>query len=226
VAIIDATGTDACLCRPDSGIQQIKDLVGRQIMTTAAASVNTFFPIAIKNAGMDYSKLKIVNVAEAALVPSYLQNKAPCILGGIDDKPAEIEANGGDPPVIFKYADYGVYQPGYAIVAHKDTVKNNPDLVRRFVRATIKAVEMAQRNPDQTIDSLIDWAGGAAVEKKQARQVLDVTLSILYSPNNKSKKLGANVKEDWQSALDLLKTYKNLKTDMQAEDFYTNEFLP
>ena len=59
------------------------------------------------------SKIELTNVAESALVSSYLQGLAPAMLGGIDDKPAEIEANGGKTPVIFNYADYGVYQPGY-----------------------------------------------------------------------------------------------------------------
>jgi len=56
--------------------------------------------------------------------------------------------------------------------------------------------------------------------------VLDVTLSILYSPNNKQKRLGLNVPEDWQSALDLLQKYTEFKTDMKADQFYTNEFVP
>lgn len=226
VAVIDATGTDACLCWPDAGIAAFKDLEGKEVMTTAAAGVNTFFPVACANAGVDFKKIKLVNVAEAALVPSYLQKKAPCILGGIDDKPAEIQANGGAAPVIFKYADYGVFQPGYAIVAHKDTIKNKPDLVKRFVRATLKAAKAAEENPDEAIASLVDWGGEAAIKKDQARQVLDVTLSILYSPNNKEKKLGLNVEEDWASALELFKEYKGLKTDMKATDFYTNSFLP
>lgn len=225
VATIDATGADACICRPDSGIKEIKDLEGKQIMTTAAASVNTFFPVALKNAGVDVSKVKIVNVAEAALVPSYLQNKAPCILGGIDDKPAEIQANGGEAPVIFNYAYYGVYQPGYSIVAHKDLIRENPDLVRRFVKATLQATAAARANPDECIDSLVNWAGGAAVDKKQARQVLDVTLSILISPNNTDKKLGLNVEKDWASALELFKKYKGLETDKKATYFFTNEFI-
>ena len=225
VATIDATGADACLCRPDSGVKEIKDLEGKQVMTTAAASVNTFFPVALKNAGVDAGKVKIVNVAEAALVPSYLQNKAPCILGGIDDKPAEIKANGGEDPVIFNYAHYGVYQPGYSIVAHKDLVKDNPDLVRRFVKATLQATAAAQANPDECIDSLVNWAGEAAVERKQARQVLDVTLSILISPNNTQKKLGLNVEKDWASAMELFKEYKDLETDKKPTDFFTNEFI-
>ena len=225
VATIDATGTDACLCWPDMGIKEIKDLEGKEVMTTAAAGVNTFFPVALANAGVDINKVKIVNVAEAALVPSYLQKKAPCILGGIDDKPAEIMANGGAQPVIFNYTDYGVFQPGYSIVAHKDLIKENPDLVKRFVRATIKSAQAALENPDACVDSLVNWAGEAAVKKEQARQVLDVTLSILISPNNKDKKIGLNVEQDWASALELFKKYKDLQTDMKASDFITNEFI-
>src|SRR6266404_3672188 len=95
--------------------------------------------------------------AQSAPVQSYLQGLAPAILGGIDDKPAEIEANGGKTPIAFNYADYGVYQPGYAIVAHRDTVKDNPDLVKRFVHATLEAVKEAAANPDEAINSLINW---------------------------------------------------------------------
>ncbi len=51
----------------------------------------------------------------------------------------------------------------------------------------------------------------------QAREVLDVTLAILYSPNNKEKRLGLNVPADWASALELLKKYSELKTDMKAD---------
>jgi len=56
--------------------------------------------------------------------------------------------------------------------------------------------------------------------------VLDVTLSILISPNNKAKRLGYNTPEDWAAALDQLKKYADVKTDMKAEDFYTNDFVP
>ena len=80
-------------------------------------------------------------------------------------------------------------------------------------------------DPDECIDSLVNWAGEAAVERKQARQVLDVTLSILISPNNTQKKLGLNVEKDWASAMELFKEYKDLETDKKPTDFFTNEFI-
>jgi NitT/TauT family transport system substrate-binding protein len=228
VATIDGTGTEAVLVRPDSGIKTFKDLEGKKVLTTAGAGVNTFFPIAAQNAGVDVNKIELVNVAESALVQSYLQNMAPAMLGGIDDKPAEIKANGGEQPVILNYADYGVYQPGYCIATHKDLVKDNPDLVKRFVHGTIDAVKAAAADPEAAIQALINWKASTEDEKErvQAREVLGVTLSILTSPNNKEKRIGLNVEADWASALELLKKYSELKTDMTADKFYTNEFLP
>jgi NitT/TauT family transport system substrate-binding protein len=108
VATIDATGTDAVIVNPEAGIKTFKDLEGKKVLTTAGAGVNTMFPVAAANAKVDVNKIQLTNVAESALVQSYLQGLAPAMLGGMDDKPAEIEANGGKPPLIFNYADYGV----------------------------------------------------------------------------------------------------------------------
>ena len=146
VATIDAQGTDAVLVNPDSGIKTFKDLEGQKVLTTAGAGVNTLFPVAVADNGADVEKISLTNVAESALVSSYLQGLAPAMLGGMDDKPAEIKANGGKPPVIL---NYGIPQPGYAIVASKEMVEKNPDLVRRFVKATLEAVKAAQANPDE-----------------------------------------------------------------------------
>ncbi len=222
---VDAMGTDAVLARPDSGIKTFKDLVGKKVLTTAGAGVNTFFAVAAQNAGVDPSSIELVNVSENALVASYLQGLAPAMLGGIDDKPAQIVAEGGQMPVEIPYSSYGVYQPGYSIVANTDLVKSNPDLVRRFVKATVQSIQAAQADPDACIQSLVRWAGGAAVDAKQARTVLDVTLSILYSPNNTDKVLGLNVAKDWESAESLLQKFSGLQTTMQASQFYTNDFL-
>lgn len=231
VGVIDATGTEAIIVRPDAGIETIEDLKGKSLLTTANAGVNTFFPLVLKNAGLGESDVSITNVPEGALVSSYLQGAGGAVgmLGGLDDKPAEIKANGGDDPVTFAYSDYGVAQVGYCIVAHNDTVANNPDLVKRFMAATVKAYAEAEKNPDAAVDAMADIVGGTMAEdegKEQARAVLDVTLGILYSPNNTDRRLGYNVAADWESMLALMKEYNDLETDQPASAFYTNDFIP
>src|SRR5207237_10625628 len=94
---------------------------------------------------------------------------------------------------------------------------------------TMKAYKETEANPDAAIASMADIVGGSMAEdqgKAQARAVLDVTLSVLYSKANKDKKLGMNVPADWDEMLALMKKYNGLQTDKPASAFYTNDFVP
>jgi NitT/TauT family transport system substrate-binding protein len=231
VAVIDAMGTEAILVRPDAGVKSIGDLKGKTLLTTANAGVNTFFPLVLKNGGLTPEDVKITNVPESALVSGYIQGSggAAGILGGLDDKPAEIKAAGGPAPVAFPYSDFGVNQVGYCIVTTRKLLETNPDLVKRFVAATIKSYKEAEANPEAAVAAMADIVGGTMNEKEgkeQALAVLKVTLGVLYSSANKDKKLGANVPADWDDMLKLMKTYNGLETNKTAADFYTNSFIP
>ena len=230
VGVIDAMGTEAIIVRPDAGVAKIADLKGKNLLTTANAGVNTFFPIVLANAGLTDADVKLTNVPDGALVSSYLQGAGESvgILGGLDDKPAEIEANGGAAPVTFPYSDYGVNQVGYCIATNTETLKNNPDLVKRFMEATIKSYEAAEADPDAAVAAMADIVGGTMAEdegKAQARAVLDVTLGVLYSKANTDKKLGLNVDSDWADMVDLMKKYNDLDPNADPKSFYTNEFV-
>ena len=95
---------------------------------------------------------------------------------------------------------------------HKDTVANNPDLVKRFMAATIDAYSNAEKNPDSAVDAIADIVGGSMAEdagKAQTRSVLDVTLGILYSSGNTEKQIGLNVDSDWADMISLMKEYND-----------------
>src|SRR6185503_36789 len=55
VGVIDAMGTEAIIVRPDAGVKTIADLKGKNLLTTANAGVNTFFPLVLKSAGLSES---------------------------------------------------------------------------------------------------------------------------------------------------------------------------
>lgn len=230
VAVIDAMGAEAIILRPDSGVRTIADLKGKTILTTANAGVNTFFPIVLANAGLTTDDVTITNVPDGALVSSYLQGAGDAvgILGGLDDKPAEIRANGGEDPVLIPYSDFGVDQVGYCISTSKALVAKNPDLVDRFVDATLEAYKQTEADPDSAVNAIADIVGGTMAEdegKAQSRSVLDVTLGLLYSEANTGKQLGLNVASDWESMVNLMKEYNDLDPNADPASFYTNQFV-
>ena len=224
VATIDAQGTDAVLVNPDSGIKTFKDLEGQKVLTTAGAGVNTLFPVAAANDGADVEKISLTNVAESALVSSYLQGLAPAMLGGMDDKPAEIKANGGKQPVILNYGD--CRSPATPSSPARRWWQKNPDLVRRFVKATLQAVDGRPGQPgrvDPVADQLVRQRRGpeGAGARGAGRHPVHPEVA-----QQQGRRLGYNVPADWDSALEILKKYKELKTDQPASAFYTNEFIP
>ena len=231
VMVVDAEGTDGILVRPDAGVKTASDLAGKVLLTTANAGVNTFFPLVLRNAKVSDGSVKVTNVAEGALITGYLQGTGGAVgmLGGLDDKPSEIVAAGGAKPIGLSYADYGVTQVGYCIVTNTGTLAKNPDLVKRFVAATVESYNATEADPKAAVAAMGDIVGGTMNEDKgkvQALDVLNVTLGVLYSKANTNKTLGLHVASDGDAMLDLMKTYNGLKTDKPASAFYTNAELP
>jgi hypothetical protein len=67
--------------------------------------------------------------------------------------------------------------------------------------------------PGQSRPSMMPSSKGEATRIAQS-----VSLSMSDS--------GGMVAADWAAALDMLQKYTDLKTDMKAADFYTNDFVP
>ena len=66
----------------------------------------------------------------------FIADKNSILLGYVTSEPYEIEKSGGFTPNVFLLADHGYSTYATTIVARRDTIDNNPDLVRRFVEAS------------------------------------------------------------------------------------------
>ena len=227
MSLLNTTGFSV-VSLTEAGIKTPKDLEGKKVAVTAGDPLGQLLQAVCKANNVDCAKINMVQVDPAAKVVTVLEKKTDALLGGADDQYFLIKYKGGN-PVAMRYADWGANIVGMTIMTSGDTIKKNPDLVKRFVAATIQAYKETEKNPDAAVASMADIVGGSMAEdagKAQARAVLDVTLGVLYSKANKDKVLGLNVASDWDDMLALMKNYNDLKTDQPATAFYTNDFLP
>ena len=125
---------------------------------------------------------------------------------------------------VLNYADYGVNTMGLAIHVHNDTLRDKPKLVEGFVRATQKAFVEAEKDPAASI------AAGLKVkpdmDKDMALKQLNAGLKLVRSRSAPTAPIGQMQAGDWDMTLNLMKDYQELKTDMKADAFYTNTYLP
>ncbi len=209
--------------RADANINTPKDLEGKKLAVTAGDSLTQLFPAVVKANDLDADAIEMVFVDPAAKVVSVLEKKADALLGSGDAQYFQIEEKGVDAAVM-NFADIGVNTVGLSVIAHEETIEDQPDLIRRFVSAMRKSYEAALEDPDAAIEAAAKIKPD--INKDVLKGQLLVDLDLLQSPASEGQGLGYGAAEDWQRTVDLLKEYRGLETDRPASDFYTNEFLP
>lgn len=209
--------------RADANIKTPKDLEGKRIAVTAGDSLTQLFPAVIKANNLDESKINLVFVDPAAKVVSVLEKKADALLGSADAQYFQIEAKGVKAAAM-NFADIGVNTVGLSVIAHQDTIKEKPELIKRFVKAMRRSYEAALKDPDAAIAAAVKSKPDVKADVIKGQLMVD--LDLLESPGSKGKGIGYGAEEDWDRTISLLKEYRGLKTEKSASDFYTNEFLP
>jgi NitT/TauT family transport system substrate-binding protein len=168
------------------------------------------------------AKIKFVQVDPAAKVVAVLEKRADALLGGADDQYFLIKYKGQEPAAL-RYADYGANIVGMTILTQGDTIRSKPDLVRRFVKATVRSWEEAKKNPAAAVDAALKVKPD--LNKQSTLDQLKVDIELLDSKYSKGK-IGFGAKQDWDGTIALLKRYRDVKTDKDWTFFHTNEFLP
>ena len=127
----------------------------------------------------------MVQVDPAAKVVTVLEKRADALLGGADDQYFLIKYNAAGEPAALRYADNGANIVGMTILDAGDTIKNKPDLVRRFVKATVKSWEEAKKNPGAAVDAAMK--AKPDLNRQSTLDQLMVDFDLINSPNSKGK---------------------------------------
>lgn len=213
----------AIIARADSGIKSMKDFEGKTIAATTGEAGLTILPALLKNAKLDPAKINFLRVDGPTKIVAVLEKRAEALLGGSENQPFILEQRGVQ-STVFNYADHGVNTMGLAIHVHADTLKDKPKMVEGFIRATRKAFEEAEKDPAAAI------AAGLKVkpdmDKDMALKQLQAGLKLVRSKAAPNAPIGTMAQADWTMTLDLMKEFQDLKTEMTASNFFTNDLLP
>ena len=212
----------AVIMRKDSAIATLEDLKGKRLAVTAGDALTQLWPAVLAANGKDPEFTRLVMMDAAAKVPSILDKQVDAILGGITDQPNLMRQRGVE-PVVLPFYDLKVNTIGMTILAHPDTIAQNPKLVRAFVKATTRAYEEAIKDP----------RAAAQAARRAKPDLVEDTLFAEVSDSNRltlaglpaGKRVGFAPPASWEQTLELMKKYRELETREPATAFYTNEFL-
>jgi NitT/TauT family transport system substrate-binding protein len=221
MSLLNTTGFSV-VSLADAPIKTPKDLEGKKVAVTPGDPLGQLLQAVCKANSVDCAKVSMVQVDPAAKVVTVLEKKTDALLGGADDQYFLIKYKGGN-PVAMRYADWGANIVGMTIMTSGDTIRKNPDLVKRFVRASVKSWEEAKKNPGAAVDAAMK--AKPDLNRQSTLDQLMVDIDLLDSKNSKGK-IGWGAQADWEQTLAILKNYRELQTTQPWSAFHTNEFVP
>jgi len=120
------------IAHPDAGVENFEDLK-KLTLFVSNEGVATYFQWMKSEFGFSEAKVKPYTFNPQP----FLADKNSAMQGYVTSEPYAIEQQGGFRPKIFLLADYGFDTYSTLIETRRDLVENKPDLVRRFVEASI-----------------------------------------------------------------------------------------
>jgi NitT/TauT family transport system substrate-binding protein len=219
--VLSSTGFSV-VSAASAGIRTPKDIEGKTLAVSPGDPIRGLLEALAAHNKVDISKVKFVRVDPAAKVVTVLEKRADGLLGGADDQFFLLKYRGVEPHAL-RFADHGANIVGMAIFTGNNTIKTNPDLVRRFVKATKRAWEEAKKNPDAAVD--VAMKVKPDLNRQSTKDQILVDFELLDSMNVKGQ-IGFGHEKDWTQTIDLLKKYRGLETQQTWTAFHTNEFLP
>ena len=220
MSLLNSTGFSV-VSLASTGIRTPKDLEGKSFAVSPGDPLGQLFRALAAHNKLDMNKIRFVQVDPAAKVVSVLEKKVDALLGGADDQYFLIKYKGQEPAAL-RYADHGANIVGMTILTTTSTIKNKPDLVRRFVKASVRSWEEAKKNPNAAVDAAMKVKPD--LNRQSTLDQMMVDFELLDSPNSKGR-IGMGAQADWEQTISLLKQYRDLDTKEPWTTFHTNEFL-
>jgi NitT/TauT family transport system substrate-binding protein len=223
VAAVYRKNPTAVIVLQESAIKTPKDLEGQTIGIPTGSAQFQQWPAFAKGAGVDPTKVRIINIDPASAVPALLNGQVTAIAGFAQGWVPSIEFRGKKKARLFWYGDYGVTAVSDGIIVQEETLKE-ADLIRNVVRASIRGFLYGRSNPEEMAQ---------IVKKNQEASEVPITLreaqlswNTWVTPNTQNKPLGWMSDEDWGATISTLRSYGGVTSPLEAGTLFTNDFVP
>jgi NitT/TauT family transport system substrate-binding protein len=224
VAAIYRKNPIAAIVLEDSAIKSPKDLEGKTIGIPAGGAQFQQWPAFVQGCKLDGSKIRVANVDPTGSPVALATGKFDAVAGYVNGHVPSIEIRGRKKARLFWYADCGVTAVSNGIIVHNDLIKEDPELVRKFVAASLKGFLYGRTHLDEMIEIVRKLS--PTIDPAIAKRETELTWDLWQTPNTAGKPLGWNSEKDWEDTVAVLKQFGGVTVPIEAKQNYTNEFVP
>jgi len=210
----------------EKNIKKPEDNKGKTVAMTPGDSMSQIWPLFLKKTGLKEGDYKVVSGDGQTKLNAVINGQADLLLGYLMDQNIKIQDATKKPVTVIPFADYGINMVVSGIIAHKDMLKDKPDLVKKFMRAATRSFEDATKNPEAAVDAMLK-ANAKAGQRESLIIGLKLTTPLYHTAETEKLRPFRVSPKDMNESFAMLLEYGGLeKSAGKVEDYYTNEFLP
>jgi NitT/TauT family transport system substrate-binding protein len=200
-----------------SGITRPHDFPGHTVRTLAPGGSAVAFRAMMTRLGLDPDSVQAIDIGydlspflagEVDIWPAYMTNEV------LTARQQGYEVN------LILPDDYGVHLYGDTLVTTDQLIQENPDLVLRFLRATLRGWQWAVENPAEAGPLALKYDPDLDADHQVAQ--MEAYVPLIHTGEDHVGWMRAEV---WQGICDILAEQGLLAEPLDVDEVYTMEFL-
>ena len=225
--IIYDAAPSAIIFLKSSGIKAPKDLEGRKLAITQGTTPAVLFPVFAKTNGVDPSKVEILAVNAQLRDSMVIQKSADAAIGFLTTSVPNLVTNGIDADNVgyFQYNKYGLELYSLGLVCLKSYAKENPDVLRGFVKAAIKGASAIIASPEQAIAS-VKSRDGLLNDKVELMRTKLMNESALLTPYVAQNGISSVDRGRFEKSVGQVAASMGVSGPINMDEYYTAAYLP
>jgi len=208
------------VAKKSSGITTVADLKGKKIGLPGLYGANYIGGMALlDSAGLSAKDVTLDSIGYNQ-VAALVAGQEDAVIVYTANEPAQLQ-NQGVEYVLFKTSD-AVDLVANGLITNEKTLQDNPELVKKMVRATLLGIEYTVAHPDEAFEISKKYVSTlASSDQKTQKQVLLNSIEMF-----KTDQYGYSRPEAWQNMQNILLKMGLLSQPLDLTQAFTNEYLP
>ena len=211
---------------PGANVTKLKDFEGLRVGSNTGSYISNIARAMMRKEGLDPSKLSVESIEPSARIAMLATRKIPAIDFFIITKPAMERAVKDAKVVTFLFADHGLDLYSNGIGAKELFLKENPEVMKAFVRAALRGYQYAFKHPAEAAELIQKHA--KALNNEITVDELKIVEELTVTPEVKQSGIGSFTTARMQSSVAWMVENGGFPKEKAPKvgDVYATGFLP
>ena len=211
---------------PGANVTKLKDFEGLKVGSNSGSYITNIARAMMRKEGLDPNKLQMESIEPSARIAMLATGKIPAIDFFIITKPAMERAVKDAKVVTFLFADHGLDLYSNGIGATEKFIKENPEVVKGFVRATLRGYQYSFQHKEEAAEIIQKYA--KALKNDITVEELKIVEELSVTPEVKKNCIGSFTAARMKTSVDWMSENGGFPKEKapKPQDVYLTGFLP